>query len=48
MTQGVIFAGMTEGHSFLGIFDRGVIKIGGHPFLQHRIISSCAGALAIK
>ena len=27
---------MTGGHSFLGIFDRGVIKMGGHSFLQHR------------
>ena len=28
---------MTGGHSFLGIFDRGVIKMGGHPFLRHRL-----------
>ena len=27
---------MTGGHSFLGIFDRGIIKVGGHPFLRHR------------
>ena len=27
---------MTGGYSFLGIFDRGVIKTGGHPFLRHR------------
>ena len=38
MTQGVVcfLAGMTGGHSFLGLFDRGVIKMGGHPFLRHR------------
>ena len=27
---------MTGDHSFLGIFDQGVIKMGGHPFLRHR------------
>ena len=27
---------MTGGDSFLGIFDRGVIKMGCHPFLRHR------------
>ena len=31
---------MTGGHSFLGIFDRGVIKMGGHPFLRHRHFKS--------
>ena len=30
---------MTGGHSFLGIFDLGVIKKGGHPFLRHRTAS---------
>ena len=27
---------MTGGHSFLGLFDRGVIKMGDHSFLRHR------------
>ena len=30
---------MTGGHSFLGLFDHGVIKMGGHSFLRHRSYS---------
>ena len=29
---------MTGGHSFLGIFDQGVIKMGSHLFLRHRFL----------
>ena len=29
----LLLAGMTRGHSFLGLFGRELIKMGGHPFL---------------
>ena len=38
---------MTGGHSFLGIFELGVIKMGGHPFLRHRDVVLVPGLLPI-